>query len=477
MTRLSRRPVVAIIGGGFTGAVLAANLARNMPEHAADVVVFEPRSRLGAGLAYDTSDPAHRVNVPAARMSLLTDNPDDFLRWLAAEGEPRDDPDALAADGNFYPRRTVFGRYVGDFIAPLLAVGQVHHCRERVVQVARTGDRWHIKADGGTEVLADIAIIATTHPAPCPPQHISKALAGHPRFVPDSTLSGALSVIRADDRVLIVGNGLTAADVIASLRRSGHRGAITAVSRRGLRSRGHATTVQEPFGDFVADPSRTARTLLRRVRLALRQVPAEGRSWHAVFDALRAQGGDIWRALPDAERRRLVRHLRVYWDVHRFRVAPQIDAVIVQGLEHGDIRVIGGLVKEISLHGEIIIAEIRHRHTNHSETMNFDTCVVTTGPAHTSILKSQRWLAELAEAGHLQLDAVGLGLACDDQSRATDRDGNGNDTLFIAGPLARGTFGELMGLPQVNEHAIFVADRVARRLEHQFRFGPVAKTA
>lgn len=477
MTRLSRQPVVAIIGGGFTGAVLAANLARNMPEHAADIVVFEPRSRLGAGLAYDTSDPAHRVNVPAARMSLLTDDPDDFLRWLATEGEPRDDPNALAADGNLYPRRTVFGRYVGDFIAPLLANGQVHHCRERVVQIARTGHRWHIKADGGTEVLADIAIIATTHPAPCPPQHISRAVAGHPRFVPDSTSSDALSVIRADDRVLIIGNGLTAADVIASLRRNGHCGPITAVSRRGLRSRGHATTAQEPFGDFVADPSRTARTLLRRIRLALQQVLAEGRSWHAVFDALRAQGGDIWRALPVAERRRLVRHLRVYWDVHRFRVAPQIDAVIAQGLERGDIRVIGGLVKEISQHGETIIAQIRHRHTNHSETLNFDTCVVTTGPAHTSILKSQRWLAELAEGGHLQLDAVGLGLACDDQSRATDRDRNGNDTLFIAGPLARGTFGELMGLPQVNEHAIFVADRVARRLERQFRFGPVVRTA
>ncbi|RDL46470.1 hypothetical protein BLJAPNOD_06664 [Ensifer sp. M14] len=476
MTQLSRRPVVAIIGGGFTGAVLAANLARNMPGHAVDIIVFEPRERLGAGLAYDTSDPAHRVNVPAARMSLLTDDPDDFLRWLTAEGEPRDDPDALAADGNLYPRRTAFGRYVGDFIAPFLASGQVYHCRERVVQIARTGGRWHITADGSAEILADIAIVATTHPAPCAPQNISGALAGHPRFVPDSTSPGALSVIRAEDRVFIIGNGLTAADVIASLRRSGHRGPIAAVSRRGLRSRGHATTAQEPLGDFVVDPSRTARTLLRRVRLALQQAPAEGRSWHAVFDALRAQGGGIWRALPVAERRRLVRHLRVYWDVHRFRVAPQIDAVIAQGLEHGDIRVIGGLVKEIGQHGESIIAEIRHRHTRHHEPMVFDACVVTTGPAHTSILKSQRWLAELADGGHLQLDAVGLGLACDDQSRATDRDGNGNDTLFIAGPLARGTFGELMGLPQVNEHAIFVADRVARWLEHQSRLGPVAKT-
>lgn len=477
MTQRFHRPVVAIIGGGFTGAVVAANLAGKTTGQAVDIIVFEPRERLGAGLAYDTADPAHRVNVPAARMSLIPDRPDDFVTWLSRNAEPGDDPDVMAADGHLYPRRAMFGRYVGDFIAPFLKSGRVHHCRERVVDIVRTGGQWRVRADKGTEIFADIAIIATTHPAPCAPREFAKALVGHPRFIADSTIPGALSAIGKNDRVLVVGNGLTAADVITSLRRRGHQGVVTALSRRGLRSRGHATTVAEPFGDFVSDPQHTAVLLLRQVRQAIRDARKIGRSWHAVFDALRTQGGDIWRALPVAERRRLVRHLRPYWDVHRFRVAPQIDAVITQGLERGDVRVLGGSVQAIARAGEAIAVELRPRHTGECEHLEFDACVVTTGPAHAGVLASQQWLTDLAAAGHLRPDKVGLGLACNEQSHAVDWEGKADETLFIAGPLARGTFGELMGLPQVNDHAIFVADQVTRRFALQPRYRPVVKSA
>jgi uncharacterized NAD(P)/FAD-binding protein YdhS len=468
------RPTVAIIGGGFTGAVVATHLARSRAMDGWQISVFEPRERLGCGLAYDTAEPAHRVNVPAARMSIDPGDPDHFMRWLELRGEPRDDPEALACDGHLYPARQLFGRYVAETIAPFLEHGRIAHHRERVIAVERQGAAWTVRGDGGTLSRADVLVVATTHPAPEAPAGVGAILTGHPRYVPDSTEPGTLDRIRAGDRVLIIGTGLTSADVIATLRRGGHKGPITAFSRRGLRSRGHSDRAQDPYGDFISRPWRSAAELLSQVRRTIRDAEAEGFTWHAVLDALRAQGGEIWRNLPMSERRRLVRHVRPFWDVHRFRVAPQIDAVVSAGLRDGDIRVLAGSVAHMARVGENVAVTFRRRRAGGTEEGEFDAVVITTGPAHRSILQSQSWLDSLGAAGYLRPDTVGLGLACSETSRALDSENREVDDLFVAGPLARGTFGELMGLPQVNDHAIFVAAQIsalaqARRVHRRAR--------
>ena len=79
--------VVAIIGGGFTGATAAWNLARKRSD--IDILVFEPRAILGAGVAYDTNEPVHRINVPASRMTIDTESPDDFAEDDYRRSSPR----------------------------------------------------------------------------------------------------------------------------------------------------------------------------------------------------------------------------------------------------------------------------------------------------------------------------------------------------------------------------------------------------
>lgn len=459
-----RRPIVAVIGGGFSGGSVAWHLASALAATGPCIVVFEPREKLGAGLAYDTINPVHRINVPAVKMSIDPSRPEHFVEWIGVNDAVAGDMDAYAADGQLFPRRQVFGHYVDAQIRPFVDSGRIEHWRENVVKVDRQVAGWRIESESGAILQADIVVIATSHPAPSAPAALASILEGHPRFVPDATVPDALRPIRAEDCVLVVGNGLTSADVIASLAAQGHTGRITAISRRGLRSRGHPPKAQEQHGDFTTRPIRSARLLTRRIREAIEEAALFGVSWHAVLDAVRSQALPIWQNLPVAERRRVVRHLRPFWDVHRFRIAPQVENAVDKAIALGRLDVLAASVAAVSYHEGRVRCALRLARGHGTLIRDFDAVVVTTGPAHGGILDSQSFLADLKASGIIHPDPARLGIACDMQSRALDAADHPVDGLYIAGPLARGTFGELMGLPQVAEHAAAVAREVMARV-------------
>lgn len=455
---------VAIIGGGFTGAAVALHLAgNNDSDIRLRIVVVEPRPSLGQGLAYATEDPAHRINVPAGKMTIFPERSDDFQTYIDAVGEAHTDSKLLGRDGLPYPRRSTFGRYVADRLSPLLQAGAVEHWQTTVESVSGDTAPYRLSGADGQEILADFLVIAVSHPAPALTS-VLEPFRADSKLIADVTVPHALRPILPDDRVLIVGNGLTSADVVASLELVGHRGAITSISRRGLRSRGHGPAGQEAFGDFLTHPAPTASRLLQSVRRTIREAAAQGSTWHSVLDALRSQGQALWAGLSIAERRRIARHVRPFWDVHRFRIAPQVEDVIDRASADGRLDILAASVSAVERSVLGYRVKLRERHRKEGRTITVDAIVVTTGPAHGSILQSQPLLRDLESRGILTACPTGLGIACDRNANPLSGDGEPVTDILIAGPLARGTFGELMGLPQVTEHAVFVAGRIANLL-------------
>jgi uncharacterized NAD(P)/FAD-binding protein YdhS len=456
-------PTIAIIGGGFSGAATAYHLADRIAAAGGRLVVYEPRGRLGAGLAYDTRNPVHRINVPADKMHLVPDDEGHFLRWLESRKALEDDPEARLSDGRMFPRRGTFGDYVESNLRPLVRRGLIQHRRKRATSVARVGARWRVKDDGGDWLDADVVVVATTHPSPSLPP-VFTPLRDDKRLIANPAALDCLADLSGDERVLIIGAGLTMADVAASLHARRHRGAILAISRHGLRSKGHAESPVEPFGDFVSPPERSALSLLRRVRGAVRAAEASGISWHATFDALRKQGRDIWTALPVAERRKLVVRLRAYWDAHRFRVAPTVEKALDALMAEDRLQIIAATLEGAQAHEHGVAVSYRRRGARFSQQDSFDRVIITTGPSHRDIFAWQPALAEMNAAGLLVLDPVGLGLWCDMHGRALNHHGDPVQALYVAGPLARGAFGELMGLAEIAEFTVFLADEIAQTL-------------
>ncbi|WP_421914219.1 FAD/NAD(P)-binding protein [Mesorhizobium sp.] len=460
------QPVVAIIGGGFSGAATAFHLARLLPAGAADIVVVEPRDRLGHGLAYSTDDPAHRVNVAATRMTLVSSEPSHFADWLERTGVIVDDPEAVVANGAVYPRRRVFGRYVESHLQPFLQNKTIRHVRSAVASVECSGEGYRLILADGATLVADALVIATTHPPPALPRAL-RALAGAAGMVSNPYDLERLAAIGRDDRVLVVGTGLTSADVIATLDRRGHRGRITALSRHGYRSRGHADTSVDPVGDFTSQPSRSATVLLRRIRATLADAERQGHDWHPVLDAVRRQGQAIWKALPVDERRRVVRHLRALWDVHRFRVAPQIATVLDRRIAEGTLVYRAASISSVEPADGALRVSQRPRRQRGFIVESFDTIIVTTGPAHGDILRTNTAIAGLGRLGLVRLDPIGLGLETDRLGHAVGTSGRSADSIFVSGPLARGGVGELMGIPEVTVHAERIASEIRHWLDYR----------
>jgi uncharacterized NAD(P)/FAD-binding protein YdhS len=260
---------------------------------------------------------------------------------------------------------------------------------------------------------------------------------------------------------LIVGAGLTGADLVAALDAQGHRGPVTMISRRGLRARGRSLNPCPPEGDFLNPPARSATALVRRIRAAIRVAVSRGGTWETAIECVRNQGQEIWRELAPDARRRIVRHLRPFWDVHRFRAAPQIEAILDGKLKDGTLTLRRARLGAVEREGSGFAVELRDLRAGVSQTQSFDRILVAVGPSHRDILRTQPFVAELAAAGALTLDATELGLRTSREGLAVGANGVADPTLFIAGPLARGTFGELMGLPQVSAYSKFVATRIA----------------
>lgn len=455
-------PRIVIIGGGFSGAAVALNLLRHLPPGRARITIIEPRKLLGGGVAYSSNDPAHRLNVPAARMLVLADEPAAFEEWFKNSGGLRDDPEALLEDGRIYPKRQAFGRYVDGLLREAGAGGGLFtHLQAQAETVTVQNNGFEIAA--GNEVLgADILVLAVSHPPPAIAKPL-RGLLGLPGFIGNPWPDGALAGIDPAARVLIIGTALSTADVIASLQMQQHRGSILAISRRGLVSRLRKMAQTEPFGDFATHPCSSALALLRRVRKTVDQAESSGSSWGAVMDGLRIQGLPVWSALPEQEKARFLRHLRPFWDVHRYQVAPQLAAITEAQCAAGQLAIRAGRILDAREAGTQFELQLQFRNAAPAWE-KFGAIINCTGPDHGSVTMTNPVLANLKAAGLIQPDPLGLGLQTNLAARAIDATGKAQPRLFVSGPLARAAFGELMGLPQVSQHAALVAAQVLKEL-------------
>lgn len=460
-------PSVVIVGGGFSGAAMAVQLARSSTSPLA-ITIIEARDTVGPGVAYSTQDPDHRLNGSVATHLIDPGDPEALQRWCIAQQIASRDPEARAANGQTYLRRADFGAFVADTVrahARMPNGTTLGHLSDRALDIDEHADGFIVRTEAGAAPSARLVVVATGNGgARLPPPFA--ALRDHRAVIADPADPARVRAITPSARVLLIGAGLTALDIVSTLLRNGHRGRITVVSRHGLRPRpqrppGAETTgarVQARInGDvppFAADAV-TSLALSRALRRRIREHQASGGDWYEPFDALRDVVWKVWPRLDADEKKRFLRWLRPWYDVHRFRAPPQNDAIARDAEARDALRFVRARL--CGAHAsETTLAVTWIDHDNGSRaTETFDAVVNCTGLDPACGADENPFLASLMRKGLLQRDATGVGFAVDLQCRPIGRHERAHPRLRVIGPPTAGTFGDPLG-------TLFIAPQIAR---------------
>ncbi len=390
---------IGIVGGGASGALVAAHLVRSgLPKDA--ISIFDRAGLVGSGAAYGASTQNYLLNVPAGKMSAYPDEPGHFADWLVQRG--------LGIEGEVsakFVARQWYGQYLRELIQGVSVISEDVSLIEFQSGQFKIGDRDF-----------DHLVLALGNAEPTLPPQFAR-FQDHPGFR-NSPWRNLPAEIRSEDHVLIIGTGLTMLDALCELSARGFRGQVTAVSRHGFLPQPHQPTTPVPYTGTT-----TLRTILKYIRKA--------EDWRAAIDGLRPTSQKIWKEFSLREKRQFLRHARPYWEVHRHRAPAQTYQLAQDWIRTGQL--------SIQLAANFDPGQ-----------SSFDWIFNATGPNQRLASRAVPVIESLVERGLASYDELSLGL--DPFSL--------NPGLHAIGTLTLGTHWECTAVPDIRNQAAAIAAQI-----------------
>ena len=452
---------IVIVGGGFCGTVLAANLLRRPPPGPTRLVLIERSGAVGRGVAYADREFPYLLNVPASRMSANSAAPNEFLEFVQRR--------IPGAGGEDFLPRALYGEYLQEFLlaAQLSAPSNIRLdvLNGDVTNVRRLERHLPLPVElrDGRKLTADDVVLALGNPKPAS-LAVAEPVIDHPAYVADPW-SSEMQFSRADS-VLLIGTGLTAADVINAASADPQRTpTLRALSRHGLVPPRQTAFRPDAFkGDgnaLVLAAATSLRGLTKSVRLLAREAESVGGDWREAITFVRNMAPTIWQRLSEHDRVRFLRHLRAQWDAHRHRLPLQLIQRIEQLRKTQRLHVHAGqLLRFADRDGRIEVAW-RVRGTRAERTAVFDRVVNCTGPDYAVARSTEPLWRSLVQCGLCAPDPLGLGLRTGPRGAILDADGWPGPHLFYVGPMLRADLWEATAAAELRTHAEKLATLLA----------------
>jgi uncharacterized NAD(P)/FAD-binding protein YdhS len=452
---MSPQRSIVIVGAGFSGTLVAANLLRSQHWATTQIVLVERSANVARGKAYAERDYPYLLNVPAGRMSADPASPLDFLSFAQHRI-----PDATAED--FLPR-ALYGQYLEATLLDAEVSAPAHVRFDRLrgdvcgietcsIEKGGDGSAYRARLADGRALNADDVVLALGNPAPAAlrgteelPHYISDPWAQPLSFTPGET-------------VLLVGTGLTMVDVvIAAAAASKDEIVIHSISRHGLvppsQTQFSHSACQGDSAAMLRAASFSALTLLRSVRELADETRRRGGDWREAVTFIRNIAPALWQRLPAREKRRMLRHVRPYWDVHRHRLPNETLAKLKYLRQRQKFHVHAGRFLNFETVGNKVRVTWKARGAHEPQTMLVDRVVNCTGPDYNVHRSRDPLLRSLLSQGLAVSDPLNLGIRTGSYGALVDAQGRAATNLFYVGPMLRADHWEATAAQELLGHA------------------------
>jgi uncharacterized NAD(P)/FAD-binding protein YdhS len=453
---------VAIVGGGAAGALAAVHLLREPRERGAlEIDLIDRTGSFGAGVAYGTVDPLHLLNVPAVRMGAIHGRPEHFHEWLAERGEP-------VAEEAFLSRG-LFATYIRDLLTraerEATDARLRRHCGEVTAIVEQHGGATaplELTLDDDERIEADRVILALGPLGGGDPIRVPAELKASGAYVADPWEAGALDGVRRDREVLVVGTGLSMVDVALTLCEGGEGPGLRAVSRHGLVPRRHRRTLTNLRRFHIPVETGRIEPMVAAVFAQICRVAQQGDDWRDVIDSMRPVTPALWKALDADEQRRFLAEFQRLWDVHRFRMAPEVADRFEALQAAGRVVTESNSIVSLEPHGDRVRVFLRIPGATELDEVEVDRVINCSGAGCDLRRQAPPLLEGLLAAGAARPDELGLGLDVDEDGALLDADGAPSERLFAIGALRKGVEWEAIGITEIRDHSGAVARKIVR---------------
>ncbi len=343
---------IAIVGFGFCGIMVFGNILKKISAQNNQIkikfLIFEKNGADAVGAGFSDFNDNYILNVPVKRMSPFEDQPNDFSDFLK-ENYPTI-YEKNGADG-FVPRN-VYGHFLKKLRDDFFQLANALKIEYELIQ------KTVIDIDEGfkinTESLifdADEVVLSSSFVQSKLNYCLNDEKLISPLWSKNSQNFHQKNNFKIDDKICIIGTGLSAVDVLVGLNAKNFSGKIYAISRRGNFPKAHFLPQniipnQVPI-NFIEDSE--TKTGIMNISLKFRKFLRDNKNTDLrhLIDSIRSKTKSLWHNLDEKNKRIFLKKILPYWNIFRHRVPNSSLEIINKMIKDNRLEIVKSSVKSI----------------------------------------------------------------------------------------------------------------------------------